>query len=43
MIGWQQVKSEGVDLLMWLELIVKKGIKQIAMVRGKELKKQRMG
>ena len=34
MIGWEQIKSEGV---------VKKGIKQIAQVRGKELKKQRMG
>ena len=37
MLGWQQVKSEGVDLLMWWQLIVKKGIKQIALVRGKEL------
>ena len=43
MLGWQQIKSEGVDLLMWWQLIVKKGIKQIAQVRGKELKKQRMG
>ena len=43
MLGWQQIKAEGVDLLMWWQLIVKKGIKEIAQVRGKELKKQRMG
>ena len=40
---WQEVKDNGVEVLQWWEYLVKTGIKQLALARTKELKKQRMG
>ena len=43
MIEWIRVKEAGADLLLWWEHLVKGGIKQLAKVRGREIKKQRLG
>ena len=43
MIGWLQVKEEGVEVLLWWEVLVKSGIKHLAITRSKELKKQNIG
>ena len=43
MAGWLQVKEQGANLLMWWQLIVERGVKHLAQVRGREIKKQRMG
>ena len=43
MQGWLQVKARGVGVLKWLEILVKPGIKQLAIDRSKEIKKQNMG
>ena len=37
MTVWLQVKEQGADLLMWWQLIVKKGVKLLAQVRGREI------
>ena len=33
MIGWLQVKEEGVEVLLWWKVLVKKGIKELAFNR----------
>ena len=43
MAEWQEVRSHGVDTLIWWEKLVKPGIRKIALARGKELKKERRG
>ena len=43
MAEWQEVRSHGVDILIWWEKLVKPGIRKIALARGKELKKERRG
>ena len=39
MLGWQRIKSFGLDTIQWWELIVKPGIKKIAMARDRQLTK----
>ena len=43
MIDWLRVKDAGVEVLTWWEILVKKGIKQLAVTRSKEIKKQNIG
>ena len=42
MNGWTHAKI-GADLLVWWQYLVKGGIKHLAKIRGKELKKERLG
>ena len=37
MIRWQSIKAFGLETLQWWELIVKPGIRKLAMARGREL------
>ena len=39
MIGWQRIKSFGLETIQWWELIVKPGIRRLAMLRGRQLNK----
>ena len=41
MSNWQNVRNFGMDTLVWWELVVKPGVKQLGMVRGKQIKKDR--
>ena len=41
MVKWQEIKARGLHVLHWWELIVKPGIKKLAINRSKELKKQK--
>ena len=41
MVGWQQIRSFGLDTLQWWEVIVKPGIKKLALSRAKELSKDK--
>ena len=43
MIEWKKVKDCGLDTLTWWELVVKPGIKRIAMSRDREIKVERRG
>ena len=43
MADWLQVKEAGADLMLWWDAIVKGGIKYLAVQRGKELKKEKIG
>ena len=43
MLEWNKVKDDGVEVLLWWEYLVKNGIKQLAITRSKEIKKQNMG
>jgi hypothetical protein len=43
MARWNQVKDAGIDVMEWWEVIVKPGIKKLALERGKELNKERRG
>ena len=36
MVGWQQVKDRGLPILSWWEIIVKPGIRSLAINRSKE-------
>ena len=38
---WEEVRKYGVPLLTWWEVIIKPGIKKLAIERGKELSKER--
>ena len=38
---WMEVKNHGVDILLWWEKLVKPGIRKLAMVRGKEMNKEK--
>ena len=40
---WEEVKREGLPVPMWLEIIVKPGIRKIAMDRSKEMNEFRRG
>ena len=40
---WTRVLDTGVEVLTWWEILVKKGIKQLAITRSKEIKKQTIG
>ena len=37
MIEWQEVRGFGVSLLTWWEVLVKPGIRKLALERGREL------
>ena len=39
MLGWQQIRSFGMETLEWWEVIVKPGVKRLAMLRGKQMTK----
>ena len=39
MIGWQRINSFGLETIPWWELIVKPGVRKLAMLRGRELNK----
>ena len=39
MVGWQQVKERGLNIMKWWELLVKPGIRKLAIHRSKELNK----
>jgi hypothetical protein len=41
MVGWMQVKDRGLAILPWWEIIVKPGIRRLAINRSKEIKKQK--
>ena len=41
MVGWLEVKQRGLAILPWWEIVVKPGIRRIAITRSKEIKKQK--
>ena len=41
MVGWQEVLERGLAILPWWEIVVKPGIKRLAIARSKEMKKQK--
>ena len=43
MVAWKEIKSSGLDILTWWELVVKPGIRNIAITRDKEIKQERRG
>ena len=43
MADWKEVKELGLDILVWWELIVKPGIKKLAIHRSKELNREKHG
>ena len=43
MADWREVKDQGLDVLMWWEIVVKPGVKKLAMQRSKEINRQRRG
>ena len=43
MLDWQEVNDLGLDVLTWWELMVKPGIKKLAIQRSKEINRERRG
>ena len=43
MLDWEEVHDLGLDILTWWELLVKPGIKKLAIQRSKELNRERRG
>ena len=43
MENWKVIRSDSLDVLTWWELVVKPGLRQIGLSRGKELKKEQKG
>ena len=43
MLDWQEVQDLGLDVLTWWELLVKPGIKKLAIQRSKEMNRDRRG
>jgi exonuclease III len=41
MVEWQEVKQQGVDVLIWWEKLVKPGIRKLAKERGYQMNKER--
>ena len=41
MTGWLEVKALGLEVISWWEVMVKPGIKQLAIQRSKEINQQR--
>ena len=39
MVSWKRTKSFGLETLQWWELIVKPGIRKLAMLRGRQVNK----
>ena len=40
MVGWQRIRSFGLDVLVWWEYVVKPGVKKLAQSRSRELTKE---
>ena len=40
---WLKVKDAGADLMIWWDSMFKGGVKYLAIERGKELKKEKLG
>ena len=43
MLDWQEVNYLGLDILSWWEIMVKPGIKKLAIQRSKELNREKRG
>ena len=43
MLDWQEVNDLGLDILSWWEIMVKPGIKKLAVKRSKELNREKRG
>ena len=43
MSSWKEIKDKGLEILPWWEIIVKPGIRRIAISRSKEINRQRRG
>ena len=43
MLDWQEVQDLGLDVLTWWEILVKPGIKKLAIQRSKEINRERRG
>lgn len=43
MTDWREIKEFGLDTLKWWELIVKPGIRKLAILRSKELNREKRG
>ena len=43
MLDWQEVHDLGLDILTWWEVLVKPGIKKLAIQRSKEINRERRG
>jgi hypothetical protein len=43
MADWAELKDLGLDILPWWELVVKPGIRKLAMQRGKEINRAKRG
>ena len=43
MMDWQEVKDLGLNILTWWEIMVKPGIKKLALNRGKEMNREKRG
>ena len=43
MIQWKQIRNNGLDVLTWWELIVKPGLRSLAIQRNKEMNKEERG
>ena len=43
MADWKEVKDNGLDVLLWWDIVVKPGVKKLAIQRSKELNLQKRG
>ena len=43
MADWKQVKDLGIDVLQWWEILVKPGVRKLAIQRSKQLNKEKRG
>ena len=43
MSRWKEIKERGLDTLKWWDMVVKPGIKKLAIERSKEVAKDRCG
>ena len=43
MADWKEIRDLGLDILVWWELIVKPGIKKLAIQRSKEINREKRG
>ena len=41
MLAWEDIRLEGLPTLTWWEMIVKPGIRKLAMTRSKEMNKEK--
>ena len=43
MNDWIEIKDLGLDILQWWEIVVKPGIKKLAIIRSKQMNKEKRG